>query len=289
MLAGPPLGVKTRDTFSEHLVARTSWNTRGRLVQPENRILERVPLRCHVRDRPGEGMLGGKVGGPMKRFSPRCLLPALAATLLAPLASAIWSILIVDKATGEIAVAQATCIVGPNLQNKLAVVIPGVGGACVQAWWDNAGVRRTLIWEDFLAGSLRTRSSPISTRSGVPQLYQYGIVDALGRTGTYTGSSAGGWAGGRVGSEGNLAWAIQGNVLAGEGVAIAAEDAIRNTPGALPEKIVAAMLAAASMGGDGRCSCSSSNPDSCGTPPPGFDLTTSEVGARGFHDRRASG
>ncbi len=218
----------------------------------------------------------------MKPSSARFLLSALAATLLAPLASATWSILIVDTSTGEIAVAQSTCIVGPNLRNKLAVVIPGVGGACVQAWWDNSGVRRMLIWDDLLEGRTPDEIIAHLNTLGSPHLYQYGIVDALARTATYTGSAAGAWAGGRIGAEGSLAWAIQGNVLAGEGVAIAAEDAIRNTPGALPEKLVAAMLAAAGMGGDGRCSCSPSAPDSCGTPPPGFDLSTDKAAHVGF-------
>lgn len=210
------------------------------------------------------------------------LMVGALAGLLSPLASATWSVLIVDSVTGEIALAQATCIVGPNLQNKLAVVIPGVGGACVQAWWDNSGVRRVRIWEDLLAGMSPDDIIADLNTLGSPHLYQYGIVDALARSATYTGSSAGAWAGGIIGSQGSLAWAIQGNVLAGDGVVLAAQDAILNTPGALPEKLMAAMYAAAEMGGDGRCSCSASNPDSCGTPPPGFDLGSAKSAHVGF-------
>ena len=43
-----------------------------------------------------------------------------------------WSVVVVNIATGEIGVAQATCIVGPDLRNSLAVVVPGVRG---RSWW----------------------------------------------------------------------------------------------------------------------------------------------------------
>lgn len=64
--------------------------------------------------------------------------------------------------------------------------------------------------------------------------------------------------------------ANQGNVLTGAPVLAAAEAAFTGTPGDLPAKTMAAMEAARSMGGDGRCSCSPSAPTSCGSPPPSF-------------------
>jgi hypothetical protein len=45
---------------------------------------------------------------------------------------------------------------------------------------------------------------------------------------------------------------------------------------------MAGMEAAASMGGDGRCSCSPSAPDSCGSPPPGFDPKRDKSAHCGF-------
>jgi hypothetical protein len=50
-----------------------------------------------------------------------------------------------------------------------------------------------------------------------------------------------------------------------------AEQAFVNTAGDLPAKTMAAMEAARSMGGDGRCSCDRQNPTGCGSPPPSFE------------------
>ena len=63
-------------------------------------------------------------------------------------------------------------------------------------------------------------------------------------------------------------YAIQGNILMGSPVILDVETALRNTPGDLSQKVMAAMEAARDMGGDGRCSCDEQFPESCGTPPP---------------------
>ncbi len=65
-------------------------------------------------------------------------------------------------------------------------------------------------------------------------------------------------------------YAIQGNVLAGSCVVEAIEEALLNTAGDIPAKFMAGMQAAREMGGDGRCSCSPSNPTICGCPVPSF-------------------
>ena len=63
---------------------------------------------------------------------------------------------------------------------------------------------------------------------------------------------------------------IQGNILAGECVVPAIEQAVLETDGDIAEKLMAGMRAARGQGGDGRCSCSQSNATGCGCPPPGF-------------------
>ena len=50
----------------------------------------------------------------------------------------------------------------------------------------------------------------------------------------------------------------------------AAEQELRNTQGDIASKLMAAMEAARKMGGDGRCSCSTSSPTGCGSPPKSF-------------------
>ena len=77
---------------------------------------------------------------------------------------------------------------------------------------------------------------------------QLGIVTADGRAAAFTGSDCLDWAGHRVGA----AYAVQGNILAREGVVDAMADAFENTDGPLVERLVAALEAAQAAGGDRR-------------------------------------
>jgi uncharacterized Ntn-hydrolase superfamily protein len=110
----------------------------------------------------------------------------------------------------------------------------------------------------------------LATADPSHQTRQYGIASLTGGTITFTGTGAGPWAGGLTGQVGSLIYTVQGNVLTGQPVITAAELAIQTTPGTVADKLMAAMQAARSMGGDGRCSCSVSAPTSCGSPPASF-------------------
>ena len=104
-------------------------------------------------------------------------------------------------------------------------------------------------------------------------LRQFGIVSFVGNPVTFSGTGLNGdpfqYVGGVAGQSGDLVYAIQGNSLTGAPVIDLAEQALLNTPGSLADKVLAAMVAAGQMGGDGRCSCSP-DPDACGSPPPNF-------------------
>lgn len=186
-------------------------------------------------------------------------------------AEATWSIVAVDEASREVGVASATCLAGFDLREGLPVVVSQVGAAAAQSRIDTNASNRRLIRD-----GLRTEEAPadmlaaLSSSDGNHQQRQYGIVDLRGRALTFTGSGAGGYAGGVTGRVGSIIYAIQGNVITGEPVITAAETAFRDTPGALPERLMAAMEAARAMGGDGRCSCSPAAPEGCGAPPPMF-------------------
>jgi len=191
-------------------------------------------------------------------------VPLVALALAAP-ASATWSIVVVNHATREVAVACATCIENIDLLPRLPAVRAGYGAGNVQAWWDDNGSRRLHMWEGFGAGE-----TPEEILAGLRSpIYQYGIANFAGPAVTYTGENAQDGVCGVAGSAGELSWAIQGNVIAGQPVCLAAEAALVDTPGDLATKVMAAMEAARAMGGDGRCSCSPSDPDGCGSPPPG--------------------
>ncbi len=78
---------------------------------------------------------------------------------------------------------------------------------------------------------------------------QVGVVDAQGRAATFTGSDCMSWAGGRTGAN----YACQGNILVSEAtVAALATTFENNSQLPLPERLVAALKAAQTAGGDSR-------------------------------------
>lgn len=193
-----------------------------------------------------------------------------AAVALAAQASATWSIVILNRATGEIAVGQATCIAGTNLLPRLAAVRTGKGVGIVQAWWDADGDRRELIAAGLDADKTPQQILDDLNQLSSPQIYQFGIVSFAGPAVTFTGTSAMAGVCGIAGEAGPLSYAIQGNVMTGAAVCAEAEARLLAESGDMVAKLMAAMDGARSMGGDGRCSCDQSAPTSCGTPPPSF-------------------
>jgi uncharacterized Ntn-hydrolase superfamily protein len=204
-----------------------------------------------------------------------CRLTLLAAVLAAATpAQATWSIIIVDRESKEIAIGSATCLTNFNLKKFLPVVMVDVGAGAAQSSVDMMATNRQLIRAELLAG---THPAEILTlleaQDSGHQTRQYGIVDTLGRAVTFSGSQNGDYANGMTGQVGSLVYAIQGNVITGQCVLDQIEAAILETPGDLPEKLMAAMEAAYDAGGDGRCSCDAGAPPDCGCPPAEFDKT----------------
>ena len=201
----------------------------------------------------------------------RALLSILVAAVFAGSLRATWSIILIDTRTGEIAIASATCLTGFDLQREACVVLVGRGAAAAQSFVDLSGANRVLIFTQLGAGTDPTQilAQLAATDTG-HQSRQYGIVDTQGRAIGFSGTGAGAFAGHLTGQIGTIVYAVQGNVLTGQPVITAAEQAIRNTPGDLAEKLMAAMQAARLFGGDGRCSCNPNLPTQCGAPPASF-------------------
>jgi len=189
--------------------------------------------------------------------------------ILAPTARATWSIVLADAETGEVAVGTVTCLTNLDLAAIVPVVVVAKGAAAVQAAGDFDGIRRPLIFQELMNGSDPNAILDQLANIAGHQNRQYGIVDVAGRKITFTGDDASEWKGGMVGSQGALHYAIQGNILAGACVADAIEQAVLNTAGDIPEKLMAGMAAARDQGGDGRCSCNL-GPTACGCPVPSF-------------------
>jgi len=217
----------------------------------------------------------------------RLALPAaLGLTALAGShASATWSILICDTRTKEIAVGSATCLTGFDLRAETPVLLLGRGAITAQSAVDSSGANRARAFAQIARGATPQEILDLLaiTDPGHDNR-QYGMLDALGNTLTYSGPSNAAWAGGvtgrieagEPGPADDIVYAIQGNILTGEPVVTAAEDAVVNTQGDLAEKLMAGMEAAYTFGGDGRCSCDA-GPTDCGAPPPDF-TKTADVG-----------
>jgi uncharacterized Ntn-hydrolase superfamily protein len=158
---------------------------------------------------------------------------------------ATFSIVAYDPGTGELGVAVASRFFA------VGSVVPwakaGIGAVATQAFANTSFGWRGL---DLLASGL----SPEEVRDTLlvgddnPEQRQFGIVDAQGRSITYTGSKCLNWAGGRAGQN----YAVQGNILTGEAVVVAMEKAFLETTGTLADRMYAAMVAGDSEGGDSR-------------------------------------
>ncbi|MFH0947306.1 MAG: DUF1028 domain-containing protein, partial [Planctomycetota bacterium] len=212
----------------------------------------------------------------------RCVaLPAFSLAVLllvAPSAVATWSIAAVDRATGEVAVAGATCLNGMNLERFLPVIRVGQGVGVAQAVVDTSCANRQVMWEGLASGlSPEEILAVIELQDASFHDRQIGMVDLQGRALTFTGNRCYDWAGGVTGTIGTISYAIQGNVLTGSPVVAAAERGFTEGKVDLPTRLMNAMEGARSMGGDGRCSCDDSQPTSCGSPPDNF-LKSAHVG-----------
>ena len=206
------------------------------------------------------------------------LAAVLVASTVASTSHGTWSIVIADSDTKEIAVGTVTCLTNFDLLALVPVVVVGKGGAAVQAAGDFNGIRRPVIFEHLMLGTPPEEILALLAQISGHQSRQYGIADTQDRMITFTGASTFQWAGGVIGMQGTMVYAIQGNILAGACVVPAIEQAVLKTNGDIPAKLMAGMQAARLMGGDGRCSCSPNNPTSCGCPPPNF-IKSGHIGA----------
>src|SRR6185436_17583041 len=212
--------------------------------------------------------------------------PALTLALLLAIntqAQATWSVVAVDKKSGEVVIASATCVPqqafagfpAKGLKDVQAIIIPGVGVAAAQA-----NVDRTRRLQKLIAGELNKGTDPariIDMLKADDQTHatrQYGIVDLKGRMAGYSGANNGKQSLDRQGRvEGTQVYfSIQGNILAGDDVVEEAAKAFRQAKGSLTDRVMAAMEAADSRGGDRRCNCKSL-PD----PPAPCDNKTAHV------------
>ncbi|HEY0872328.1 MAG TPA: DUF1028 domain-containing protein [Vicinamibacterales bacterium] len=195
----------------------------------------------------------------------RTVLLFLVCLFAAAPASATWSVIAVDRATGTVIIASATCVSqdafarfpAKDLRDVQAIVVPGRGVAAAQAAVDNTRANQKLIFAEIQKGT--SPGQILAMLKEDPQIArrQFGIVDLEGRSAGFSGERNGAVSldrQGRVEGTG-IHYSIQGNILTSEAVVLKAVDAFVAAKGTLADRVMAAMEAADAAGGDSRCSC----------------------------------
>ena len=123
----------------------------------------------------------------------------------------------------------------------------GVGAIATQAWANTTYGPRGLAL--LRAGNKPDEVVAMLTENDEDaEQRQVGVVDAQGRSATFTGAKCMEWAGGRAGPN----FAAQGNILAGSAVVDGMVNAFTNTSGALADRLIATLRAGQATGGDRR-------------------------------------
>lgn len=179
---------------------------------------------------------------------------------------ATWSIVAVDKKSGQVIVASATCVAqagfprrqpvpSRDLMDLQAVIVPGVGVAACQAGVDNTHKNQMTVFEELKKGTEPAKIIEILQADPDIERRQFGILDLQGRTGGFNGSrnsSASLFVPGHVG---DYYFQVQGNTLFSDQVMYEAALAFTRAKGTLADHVMAAMEAADAKGGDKRCNC----------------------------------
>jgi uncharacterized Ntn-hydrolase superfamily protein len=156
-----------------------------------------------------------------------------------------FSIVAADVEAGE---------VGCAVQSKyfsVGSVVPwaqaGLGAVATQA--AGVAVYGPRALEELARGAAPEAAlDRVLAADGERETRQLGIVTADGRAAAFTGSECNEWAGHRLGA----GYAVQGNILAGEGVVDAMAQAFEDTPGPLVERLLVSLEAGQAAGGDRR-------------------------------------
>jgi uncharacterized Ntn-hydrolase superfamily protein len=195
----------------------------------------------------------------------RVLIFLMAALALPSSAFATWSVIAVDKNSGRVVIASATCVDRNDtfLMGVQAVVVPGKGVAACQAAVDMTHQNQRLVFAELQKGTDPARILDILRADPAFERRQFGIVDLQGRSAGHSGSGNGTVsqdAQGQVPGT-DIYFSIQGNIRRPGNVVQRAVQAFLASKDALTDRVMAAMEAADTAGGDSRCSCPSLPPE----------------------------
>ena len=174
-------------------------------------------------------------------------------------AFATWSVIAVDRASGRVVIASATCVDRDDqfLMGVQAVVVPGKGVAACQAGVDGTHKNQMLVFNELQKGTDPKRIIEMLSQDPAFQSRQFGILDLQGRSAGHSGLTNGYVSqdiqGQVPGTE--IFYSIQGNILRAGYVVPNAVQAFLKTTGTITDRVMAAMEAADGSGGDSRCNC----------------------------------
>src|SRR3984893_16921739 len=108
-------------------------------------------------------------------------------------ASATWSVIAVDRSTGRIVIASATCADRDDqfLMGVQAVVVPGKGVAACQAAVDNTHQNQMVVFHELQKGTDPKQIIELLSSDPAFQSRQFGIVDLQGRRAGHSGLANG--------------------------------------------------------------------------------------------------
>jgi len=189
----------------------------------------------------------------------RSLIVCLALLACPSSAFATWSVIAVDRSSGRVVIASATCVDRDDefLKGVQAVIVPGKGVSACQAAVDNTHQNQMLVFQELQKGTDPKQIIDLLSKDPAFQTRQFGIVDLQGRHAGHSGLANGyvsqDLQGQVPGTE--IFYSIQGNILRPGEVVPNAVQAFVHTTGALTDRVMAAMDAADGSGGDSRCTC----------------------------------
>lgn len=203
---------------------------------------------------------------PRMRTPFTALLAALLTAFLPAALSATWSVIAVDRRTGRVVVASATCVPQERLLNFpakglmdiQAILVPGVGVAAAQAGVDRSRANQTLIYEEIQKGTHPDEILVMLREDPDIERRQFAVVDLQGRCMGFSGSGNGAASlavADSVPGTG-IVFSVQGNILASDAVVHEAVAAFKAETGSITDRVMAAMETADALGGDRRCDCS---------------------------------
>ena len=172
----------------------------------------------------------------------------LVATLFSSPCYATWSIIAVDRNTGEIGIVGASCTFDVS---GITSIVPGRGAIVVQAGSSYfARMKGVELMEK--GETLEEMLEAMMKDEFQPERQQYGLIllDSNTKPIVYSGSEIQQWKGEKLGDD----FSVMGNILPGEQLILNAYKAFdENRDKPLAERLMLALKAGEEAGGDKRC------------------------------------